>query len=696
MVSVYWWNCIPLLSQMPARGGLVPTPSSVNGPNWSHLRAQLAGLDNAGLLALLRADQRRCWQAGQRLLAEAYRRRLPRLQQDDQLFLDLVWSEYLLREELGESPTLAEYEQRFPQFAATLRRQVALHKALAGSVLACLDAAVPGSGESPAAASSEAATVPPAAPVGAAAAPNSESETVPPAPCPEAADGVGQDPQGTPPVSRPEAGEEQATRYDGASPPPTADPGATNYGAAPPAPVDAVATCYPGRPAESETNYGTPVPADSETNYGAPSPADPGATRYPPGDPHATDYTPTEGKADSSSGRRLSRYFGGYELLEEIGHGGMGVVYKARHTKLNRAVALKMILAGGHAGTAELARFQTEAEAVARLQHPDIVQIFEVGEYDGLPFFSLEFCSGGSLDKKVRGTPVAPREAAALVQRLATAMEAAHQKGVIHRDLKPANVLLTEDGTPKITDFGLAKKLDEAGQTHSGAIMGTPSYMAPEQAEGKKDIGPAADIYALGAMLYDLLTGRPPFKGATPMETIRQVVSDEPVPPSRLLPSCPRDLETVCLKCLHKEPRKRYGSAADLAEDLRRFQAGEPITARPVGSLERGWRWCRRNPVVATLTLFLVLVGATMIAALQAIRSQDPYEVIVAVPVASPDRLQEVRRWCDDVVCLLAPDGFWAVGQFYEDFTQVEDGEVVRLLRDFAPAGLPAGSTSPA
>ena len=251
----------------------------------------------------------------------------------------------------------------------------------------------------------------------------------------------------------------------------------------------------------------------------------------------------------------------GYEVLSELGRGGMGVVYKARQVKLGRLVALKMILSGGHAGEADLARFRTEAEAIARLQHPNIVQIYEVGEHGGLPFFSLEFCGGGSLEKKRGGTPLPPAEAAVLVETLARAMQAAHEKGVIHRDLKPANVLLAEDGTPKITDFGLAKKLDEAGQTASGAVMGTPSYMAPEQAGGQA-VGPLADVYALGAVLYECLTGRPPFKAATNLDTILQVVSDEPVPPAQLQPKTPRDLETICLKCLHKDPEKRYPSAA--------------------------------------------------------------------------------------------------------------------------------------
>jgi WD40 repeat protein/tetratricopeptide (TPR) repeat protein/predicted Ser/Thr protein kinase len=304
----------------------------------------------------------------------------------------------------------------------------------------------------------------------------------------------------------------------------------------------------------------------------------------------------------------------GYDILEVLGRGGMGVVYKARHRKLKCLVALKMIVAGAHAGPDQLARFQAEAEAVAHLQHPNIVQIHEVGEQDGLPFFCLEFVSGGSLDRMLLGTPQDPRAAAKLVRTLARAMQEAHDAGIIHRDLKPANILLGKDGTPKITDFGLAKHLDSTeGKTQSGAIMGTPSYMAPEQAAGKiKEIGPATDVYALGAILYEMLTGRPPFKAATPMDTVMQVITEEPVPPIQLQPKLPRDLDTICLKCLHKEHHKRYASGKALADDLKHFLAGEPIQARPVGTPERMWRWCRRKPAFAaasTAAMFGVMLA---------------------------------------------------------------------------------------
>jgi tetratricopeptide (TPR) repeat protein len=310
----------------------------------------------------------------------------------------------------------------------------------------------------------------------------------------------------------------------------------------------------------------------------------------------------------------------GYEVLGLLGRGGMGVVYRARHLGLNRVVALKMVLAGGHAEDAALRRFQAEAVAVARLAHPHIVQVHDFGRHGGVPFFTLELVGGGSLAARVAGQPQAPGDAARLTELLARAVHFAHERGVVHRDLKPANVLLVEGPetplsrcTPKVTDFGLAKRLENQGgeATATGAVMGTPSYMAPEQARGQaKAVGPAADVYALGAVLYELLTGRPPFKAPTAAETLVQVAQDEPVPPSRLQPRLPRDLVTVCLKCLRKEPHRRYASALELAEDLRRFQAGESITARPVGVTERAAKWVRRRPAVAALLAAVLLLAA--------------------------------------------------------------------------------------
>jgi WD40 repeat protein/serine/threonine protein kinase len=336
----------------------------------------------------------------------------------------------------------------------------------------------------------------------------------------------------------------------------------------------------------------------------------------------------------------------GYEILGVLGRGGMGVVYKARQLRLNRIVALKMILAGAHAAASEVARFRTEAEAVAQVQHPNIVQIYEVGEHEGRPYFSLEFVEGGSLEQKTAGAPQPPRQAAELLDTIARAMHVAHQCGIIHRDLKPANILLqgktTTDATdqtdkkkskpsssvlsvpsvvelvPKISDFGLAKRLDvESGQTASGSVLGTPSYMAPEQALGKiRELGPATDIYALGAILYELLTGRPPFRAESAWDTLAQVINEEPIPPTRLCARVPRDLQTIALKCLQKDPVKRYPSALALADDLRCFLDGKPITTRPVSLVERGWRWCRRNPAVAALLalIALFLVGGSVAA----------------------------------------------------------------------------------
>jgi serine/threonine-protein kinase len=322
------------------------------------------------------------------------------------------------------------------------------------------------------------------------------------------------------------------------------------------------------------------------------------------GDPESTMPPPMSAVA----GKKLR--IAGYEILEVLGKGGMGIVYKARHQRLDRFVALKMIRAGSSARPEDLARFETEAKAVAAIDHSNIVKIFEIGEHDGLPYFSLEFLPGGSLAAKIGGQPQPVDETARIVEVLARAMHVAHQHKVIHRDLKPGNVLFAADGTIKISDFGLVKRLEgDSGQTRSGSILGTPSYMAPEQARGENEtVGPAADQYALGAILYDLLTGRPPFQGTSVLDTLEMVRSREPVPPSQLQPKTPRDLETICLKCLEKEIPRRYPDVLALAEDLRRFRAGETILARPVSGAERLWRWCLRNPWVASLSAAVVFL----------------------------------------------------------------------------------------
>jgi WD40 repeat protein/tRNA A-37 threonylcarbamoyl transferase component Bud32 len=303
------------------------------------------------------------------------------------------------------------------------------------------------------------------------------------------------------------------------------------------------------------------------------------------------------------------RYFGDYELLEEIARGGMGVVYKARQVSLNRAVALKMILAGRLATEDDVRRFHLEAEAAANLDDPGIVPIYEVGEYEGQHYFSMGFVEGESLADKVASGPLPVRQAAWLVRSVAESVQYAHDRGVIHRDLKPANVLLDRQGKPRITDFGLAKTVrEDRGLTATGQVMGTPSYMPPEQAAGRApEIGPASDVYALGAILYCLLTGRPPFQASSRTYTLLQVMEKEPVSPRQLNGAVPRDLETIALRCLQKEPRKRYSSARDLADDLGRYLDGKPIVARPVGPPERVWRWCRRNPALAAMTMTAIL-----------------------------------------------------------------------------------------
>ncbi len=317
------------------------------------------------------------------------------------------------------------------------------------------------------------------------------------------------------------------------------------------------------------------------------------------------------GRADLGPVGRLGA-IEGYELLSVLGRGGMGVVYKARDLKLGRIVAIKMIAEANDASPQHLGRFRAEAELVARLQHPNIIQVHGVGEHQGCPYFSLEFVGGGSLADRLAEGPMAPRQTASLVETLAHAASAAHRAGIVHRDLKPSNVLLTADGVPKISDFGLAKLLGaDSVRTLSGETLGTPSYMAPEQAEGRsREVGPAADIYALGAILYQALTGRPPFLGASAIETLKLVVSTEVIPPRRLRPAVPRDLETICLKCLEKDPRKRYSSALDLAADLERFGDGRPIVARPVGALGRGCRYARRNPTLSVALAGLILTFA--------------------------------------------------------------------------------------
>jgi serine/threonine-protein kinase len=305
----------------------------------------------------------------------------------------------------------------------------------------------------------------------------------------------------------------------------------------------------------------------------------------------------------------------GYEVEAVLGRGGMGVVYRARDLRLKRPVALKMLLSGTYAARVERARFMREARAIAALRHPNVVQVYDVGEHEGRSYFTMELMDGGSLALRLGGVPLPAREAAALVATVAEAVGAAHRAGIIHRDLKPGNVLLAADGAPKVADFGLALQADPDGEewalTQSGARVGTPSYMAPEQAAGQHRgaVGPPADVYALGAILYEALAGRPPFRGESAAQTEWQVVHEEPVAPSKLNARVPRDLETICLKCLRKDAGRRYASASALADDLGRFDRGEPVEARPVGRVERARKWARRRPSAAALWVGGVLVA---------------------------------------------------------------------------------------
>jgi serine/threonine-protein kinase len=421
------------------------------------------------VLAVLRVDQTERFRLGQPLPVETYLETVPALREDQDGTLDLIFAEFLLREESGEQPAAAEYIGRFPQYAEELRLQLDLHHAL-------------------------------------------------------------------------------GTQFE--------------------------------------------LPSNRTTSI---------ATQL--------DRRSVESRGHSEGLLEIP----GYTILGVLGRGGMGVVYRAWQHDLNRLVAIKMVHAGAQASPAILARFRVEAEAVARLRHPNLVQIHGVGEQAGAPYLVLELVEGRNLAHRLAGTPQSLAWAAGLVETLARAIHAAHEQGVVHRDLTPANVLLTAEGIPKITDFGLAKLVIGGGElrTQTGELLGTPSYMAPEQAASRHHaIGVATDVYALGTILYELLTGRPPFKADSPVETLRQVLSDEPLPPSRLRPKLPRDVETICLKCLRKEPAPRYASALALAEDLRRFQDGRAIVARRSGSFERAWRWCRRNPglAVASFAAFILTV----------------------------------------------------------------------------------------
>jgi hypothetical protein len=385
----------------------------------------------------------------------------------------------------------------------------------------------------------------------------------------------------------------------------------------------------------------TPIPSDYRD-------------RFPGLDPdwlaRALDQTALGTKSVPGPAAELGR-LGGYDLVEELGRGAMGVVFKAVQRVAERVVAVKVLPAGVVGDRVHDGRFAAEVQALARLRHPHIVEVYEVGEASGAAFFSMEFAPGGTLAARVKAGPVPVAEAAELVRKLADAVEAAHTAGVLHRDIKPANVLLTADGEPKLSDFGLAKRTDrEDGLTRTGAVMGTPSYMAPEQAGGAKQsaVGPRTDVYGLGATLYELLTGRPPFKTDEPHETIRQVLRDDPIRPRALRPDVPADLEAVCLKCLEKDPAGRYPSARALADDLTRWQRGEPTAARPRTWRQRTWRRVRRRwkPIAA------VLVLAALAGTAAALWPREPAREIEArlrrgesVTLIGPTGKPKYQRW---------------------------------------------------
>jgi serine/threonine protein kinase len=632
-----------------------PSAASRKGqalPQVSDLPANVAPEE---LLELLRRDQRQRWLNGAPLGAELYREAYPLLAESPAFFFQLIYNEFLLREELHDHPSVEEYEALFPAFADQFRRQLELRQA-------------PGPGRADGAAAEHNQKAPQAC--------VPRGKTAPP-PAGEA---------GTTQVPATPSGRELPALPETISVSEAIDvllaDQRRRWRAGKPIPIEEyVAHCPQLRCPEPLLTlifhelqlrrelHEVPTVEEYEGRY-----------------PDLAAQLRHRIELDESFRSWLSprndapchvsppvRVIAGYEVQEELGRGGMGVVYKAWQRSLNRPVALKMLLHGIHAGGDDLRRFLLEAEAAARLAHPSIIQVYEVGQHDGCPYFTMEYVDGKSLAHVLRGRPQAPREAARFILVLAQAVQFAHDHGIIHRDLKPSNILLQRrdsqmtqigqtkkgdenrtqveskhkalDGPcvlvassgqaepsvlrvlPKIADFGLAKCLDSGhDRTHTGQMLGTPNYMAPEQARGdSRAIGATTDIYGLGTILYEMLTGRPPFVGEDSMDFFRQVLDLEPVSPARLRPGLPRDLNTITLKCLRKAQTQRYASAHELAADLEHFLAGEPITARPVRVPKRIWQWCCRRPLIAGLLAALILVFLTAFIAVTTLwrRSED-------------------------------------------------------------------------
>lgn len=371
---------------------------------------------------------------------------------------------------------------------------------------------------------------------------------------------------------------------------------------------------------ECQNEYSSPDASTGESSAcpscgaGVPNTDIDGETYIPTDDQRSQDKPQSYLGGTSGDPQFNPKQFGDYEIEQEIARGGMGVVFKARQLSLNRQVALKMILNHRLASPDDVQRFYNEAELAAKLDHHGIVPVYDVGSFEGQHFLSLGFVDGAPLASLTKNGPVSNWHAAELVQQIAQAIQYAHTRNIVHRDLKPGNVLLDAEGHPKVTDFGLAKSLEQdSGLTATGAVLGTPSYMAPEQASGKlSEVGPLADVYALGGILYFLLTTQPPFRGANHVETIRQVIDQDPQSPRELNKKVDLDLSTICLKCLEKDPAQRYASASELAEELELYLQGKPIKARPIGNMGRIWRWCRRNPAMAMMVSLVVFSAVVL------------------------------------------------------------------------------------